>query len=65
MLHGGGGGCMSLLKRCYCMSSYSRMYARTFFTLLVCCGVHIVILVRGFPRSGVCRLYSTLNVASN
>jgi hypothetical protein len=37
----------------YCMSSYSRMYARTFLMLFPCCGVHAVFFVRSFPRSGV------------
>jgi hypothetical protein len=40
--------CASLLT-CHFMSPRLRIYARTFFKLFVCCGVHIVFLVCGFP----------------
>jgi hypothetical protein len=52
----------STLTCCYCMSSCLRMYSCTFFMLFFMYCLHVVFLVRGFPRSGVCPWSGHLHV---
>jgi hypothetical protein len=51
------GSHVSVFTSYYCMSSYSRMYTRTFLMLFPCCGVHFAFTYAYFSRSDLCPLY--------
>jgi hypothetical protein len=53
----GGNHHASVLPRCYCMSSYLRNVRSHLPHAIFMYGVHVVFLVRGFLRSGMCPLY--------